>query len=172
MILAFDTYYFENKAKTVCISFETWSDESPFRIETEIIEGVSDYESGSFFKRELPSILSLLKRYSLNEVELIIIDGYVLLDDNGKLGLGGHLFEKLNKDIPIIGVAKSGFHLNKLNTRKLLRGNSKKPLYVSAIGIELNKAFEFIKSMPGNYRIPTLLQILDTKTKEKVSNNM
>jgi hypothetical protein len=27
MILAFDTYYFENKAKTVCIAFENWNED-------------------------------------------------------------------------------------------------------------------------------------------------
>jgi len=166
MILAFDTYYFENKAKTVCVSFKNWLDKTPFSIEEETIENVADYEPGAFYKRELPCILSLIKKYNLNEIELIIVDSYVLLDDNGKLGLGGHLFEKLNKSIPIIGVAKSGFHSNRINTKTLLRGDSKKPLYISAIGIALNTAFEYIKSMDGNYRMPTLLQILDTKTKE------
>ena len=104
---------------------------------------------------------------NIKKIDFIIVDSFVLLNDNGKLGLGGHLFEKLNKQIPIIGVAKSGFHSNNLNTKELLRGNSKKPLYISAIGIDLNLAYESIKSMHGNYRMPTLLQILDTKTKEK-----
>ena len=63
MILAFDTYYFDNKAKTVCISFRSWPDESPLGMEEEITEGISDYEPGAFFKRELPCILSLLRKY-------------------------------------------------------------------------------------------------------------
>jgi len=167
MILAFDTHYFENKAKTICVSFNDWSDETPSNIEEEIIEGISEYVPGEFYKRELPCILSLLKRYNLEEVELIIVDGYVLLDDDGKLGLGGHLFEKLNKKIPIVGVAKSKFYLNKINAKELRRGESKNPLFISAMGIELNEAFDCVKSMHGNYRMPTLLQILDTKTKSK-----
>ena len=171
MILAFDTYYFDNKARTICISFNSWTDKNPLNIYSEITEGISKYEPGSFYKRELPCILSLLNKINLNEPELIIVDSYVLLDDSGKLGLGGHLFEKLNKNIPIIGVAKSGFHSNKVNSKALVRGNSKKPVYISALGIELSKAFDLIQSMHGKYRIPTLLKILDTKTKEKVDNN-
>ncbi|MCD8455243.1 endonuclease V [Tenacibaculum finnmarkense genomovar ulcerans] len=166
MILAFDSYYFDNKAKTVCLGFDSWTDKEPLNIYVEITENIADYEPGSFYKRELPCIISLLKRIDINEIELIIVDSFVLLDDHGKLGLGGRLFEKLNKKIPIIGVAKSGFHSNNLNTKKILRGNSKKPLFVSSVGIELNIAYENIKSMHGDFRMPTLLQILDTKTKE------
>lgn len=166
MIVAFDTYYFENRAKTIGVSFNKWGDEIPFKIYTETIEGIEDYEPGSFYKREMPCILSLLKKINIDEIELIIVDGYVILNDDGKYGLGGHLYDKLNKQIPIIGVAKSGYAFNNLNSRALLRGESKKPLYISAIGIELNLAYEYIKSMYGSYRVPTLLQIMDTKTKE------
>ncbi len=172
MILAFDTYYFHNKAKTVCVSFENWSDESPKKVDLETLEGIADYEPGAFYKRELPCILSLLKRFDLNEVELIIVDGYVVLDDEGKLGLGGHLFEKLNQEIPVIGVAKSKFNANNLHSKELLRGSSKNPLYISSNGIEIGRAFECIKYMHGNHRIPTLLQILDTKTKEKIGKKI
>ncbi len=167
MILAFDTYYFDNKAKTVCLSFEKIEDNEPKKIYSEITENIADYEPGSFYKRELPCILSLLKKIELNNVEYIIVDSFVYLDDNGKIGLGGHLYNELNKEIPIIGVAKSSFESNKKLTKSLLRGISKKPLYISSIGIELEKAYEKIKNMHGEYRMPTLLQILDTKTKEK-----
>lgn len=167
MILAFDTYYFDGKARTVCVSFENWTDSIPVGIEFEIINEISEYQPGEFYKRELPCILSLLKRYKLNEVELIIVDSYVILDDEGKKGLGGHLYERLNKSIPIIGVAKSRFQSNKTNVIELLRGDSIKPLYISATGIKLEKAYHFIRSMHGNFRMPTLLKILDTKTREK-----
>ena len=168
MILAFDTHYFNKKAKTVCVTFSTWNSDTPDTIEYELLEGISPYEPGAFYKRELPCILSLLERFDLSKVKYIVVDGYVLLDDEGKLGLGGHLFEKLNQSIPIIGVAKSKFNANELNSKALLRGASKNPLYISAIGIGLDEAYEFIKSMDGEYRMPTLLQILDTQTKERI----
>ncbi|WP_103071798.1 endonuclease V [Aquimarina sediminis] len=172
MILAFDTYYYDNKAKTVCVSFENWNDSKPLDIDSEIIEGVEAYEPGSFYKRELPCILSLLKRMPITDIDYIIVDGFVLLDDEGKLGLGGHLFDAIDKSVPVLGVAKSGFHENKKNVRELLRGESIKPLYISAIGVELDRAYDMIKSMHGDFRMPTLLQILDTKTKEKVDESI
>lgn len=168
MILAFDTYYKEENAKTVCLVFNDWTDSKPMNIYEEILNGVENYEPGSFYKRELPCILSLLKKVEIEikNITVIIVDGFVLLDDDNKLGLGGYLYKQLNSKIAVIGVAKSGFHQNKKNVKELLRGESEKPLYISAMGIELNKAFEHIKSMYGIYRIPKLLQILDSKTKE------
>lgn len=168
MILAFDTFYFENKAKTVCVCFKNWEDVTPIEIKEEIIEGVAAYEPGSFYKREMPCILSLLKQFDLDEVELIVVDGYVVLNDEGKLGLGGYLYEELEKKIPIIGVAKSKFNENNTRAKELFRGESKKALYVSSIGIDLEIAYEHIKVMHGNYRMPTLLKILDTKTRENL----
>jgi len=165
MILAFDTYYYDGKAKTIAVSFNDWEDEEPKQIYTDIIEGVADYEPGSFYKRELPCILSLLKQINLEEIDIIIVDGYTTLEDH-KLGLGGHLYEALEKKIPIVGVAKSEFQTKKSAFKKVLRGESIKPLFVSTIGIDLENTCTNIKKMHGKYRMPTLLQIVDTKTKE------
>lgn len=85
--------------------------------------------------------------------------------------MGGVLFEKLEGKIPIIGVAKTKFHGNIANVIELLRGKSIKPLYITAERIELGQAKEMIQSMHGNFRIPTLLQLLDTKTKENSRGN-
>ncbi|MDC1107053.1 endonuclease V [Prolixibacteraceae bacterium] len=166
MILAFDTYYFEDKAKTVCVAFERWTDEKPIHIFEEIITGVQPYEPGAFYKRELPCILSLLETIKIRDIDLIIVDGFVVLDDTGKNGLGGYLYEQLDQKTPIVGVAKSGFHDNKQNVIKLFRGGSMKPLFITAKGLEVTEAVKNIKSMHGIYRNPTLLQVLDTKTKE------
>lgn len=166
MILAFDTYYFEDKAKTVMVAFNEWTDSTTTSIMEEVIGDVAAYEPGSFYKREMPCILSLLNQVELHNIHTIIVDGFVVLDDTGKSGLGGHLFDKLNGEIPIIGVAKSSFHNNKKFVRELCRGESKKPLYITAKGIDLDAAYQNIKSMHGEYRMPTLLQILDAKTKE------
>lgn len=64
--LAFDTYYFENKTKTVCISFSDWENEDNFKINTEIIDSIEEYISGEFYKRELPCILSLISKIGLD----------------------------------------------------------------------------------------------------------
>lgn len=166
MILAFDTYYYDDKANTVCLSFDTWADDTPKAINNEILGGIAEYESGAFYKRELPCIISLLKQYDMAEIDCIIIDGYVVLDNEGKLGLGGYLYAHLDQQIPVIGVAKSKFTLNEQLALPLFRGDSKRPLFISAKGIELNTAFEYIKSMHGKFRMPTLLQVLDTESKK------
>lgn len=165
MILAFDTYYFDDKAKTVCLAFEDWKDKKPTHEYQEITEGVAPYEPGSFYKRELPCILSLINSIDTDEVWYIVVDGFVYLDDAGKIGLGGHLYHALNGQIPVIGVAKSGFHNNTVNVKALHRGESEKPLYISAIGVGLEEAYGYIEQMHGPYRMPTLLQMLDAQTK-------
>jgi len=166
MILAFDTYYFNSKAKTTAILFKDWTDEEPIHIYSEVIEGIAEYESGAFYKRELPCILSLLKQIDTSLVELIIIDGYTLLDNKGSIGLGGHLYEELNRKFPIVGIAKTEFWANKDITEKVLRGESSIPLHITTIGIDSSLASRKVESMHGNYRIPTLLQLLDANTKE------
>ncbi|MDR6565010.1 MULTISPECIES: endonuclease V [unclassified Arcicella] len=166
MILCFDTYYFDNKAKTVCIAFESWENDENYQVTTEILEGIEEYQSGEFYKRELPCIMSLLEKIQIENIETIIVDSFVFLDDNQKLGLGGHLYRELGSTIPIIGVAKTNFATIEQNKRQLLRGTSIKPLYITAIGIDLDKATELIKNMSGPNRIPTLLKTLDTLTKE------
>jgi len=166
MILAFDTYYFDGKAKTVCLEFTEWNQSENFKIHTEIIDNVAEYIPGEFYKRELPCILSLLNQIDLKKVEAIIVDGFVYLDDEKKYGLGGHLYEKLNQEIPIIGVAKTNFASIEKDKRSLFRGDSQKPLYVTAIGIELGDAFQKVESMAGEFRMPTLLREMDRLTKE------
>ena len=167
MILAFDTYYFDNKAKTVCLEFTEWNESKFYKIYTEIIDNVEEYVPGEFYKRELPCIISLLNQIDLKKIEAIIVDGFVYLDDEKKFGLGGYLYEKLNKEIPIIGVAKTNFATIEKHKKPLFRGESKKPLFITAIGIELEDAVQKIERMDGEYRIPTLLKVLDRLTKEE-----
>lgn len=165
MILAFDTYYFGNKAKTVCLSFDSWTKCEKFEVYSEILENVEEYTSGEFYKRELPCILSLIKKIEIENIEAIIVDGFVFLDDNQKLGLGGHLYKSLGSKIPILGVAKTNFAAIEKNKRKLLRGKSDNPLYITAVGIDLDNATEMIKNLSGQYRIPTILKTLDSLTR-------
>jgi len=167
MKLAFDSYYYENKAKTVCIQFDNWIDSVPLKIYSEIINSVEEYEAGAFYKRELPCILSLLKNISIENLNTIVVDSFVVLDDFGKIGLGGYLYEYLNKSVPVIGVAKTNFAQNRFSKREIYRGQSKKPLYITALGVDLDLASEYIKSMVGEYRIPTLFKQLDAMTKDK-----
>ncbi len=166
MILAFDVYYIENKAKSVCIQFDNWADEIPINTISEIIEGIEDYEPGAFYKRELPCILHILDKLNLEYIEAIIVDGYVVLDDDGRPGLGAYLYESMSGKTPVMGVAKTHYFNNKNLVKEVFRGVSKKPLYVTAKGMDLDEAADKIRGMNGEFRMPTLLRYLDQTTKE------
>ena len=91
---------------------------------------------------------------------VIVIDGYVWLGANSAPGLGAHLFEALQSAIAIVGVAKSHYRDDTWSER-VYRGQSRKPLYVTAAGIEAAKAAALVSGMHGKHRIPTLLQLAD-----------
>jgi deoxyribonuclease V len=165
LILAFDTHYFDNRAKTVCLAFDAWNASEPEALYTETLEGIAEYVPGQFYKRELPCILSLLQQVTLTDVEAIVVDGFVFLDDDQKPGLGYHLYDALQQKTHVIGVAKSNFATLNILKLPLLRGDSANPLFITSIGIELQTAGQFVASMSGPYRIPTLLKMLDTETK-------
>ena len=166
VLLAFDTYYFDGKAKTVCIEFNQWNQDKDYKVHSEIIDNIEDYIPGEFYRRELPCILSLLEKMKLENIDAIIVDGYIYLDDDKKYGLGGYLYEKLNEKIPIIGVAKTNFASLNKDKKSLFRGDSQKPLYITSIGIDLEDAFKKVESMAGEFRFPTLLKELDRLSKE------
>lgn len=161
MIYAFDTYYYEDYANTVCIAFEDWSSENESEIFVEKTNITSDYESGAFYKRELPCIVSLLKKIRLQEGDLIIVDGYVSLDNDDKMGLGGYLYEALDQKYPIIGIAKNEFASPDSQRKAVLRGESKTPLFLTAKGEDVDDLLPKVLQMHGSYRIPTLLKKLD-----------
>ena len=117
------------------------------------------YEPGQFYKRELPCILKLVEENKLR-VDCIVIDGYVFLDGCGKAGLGKHLYDALSGKVPVIGVAKNRFK-DIGSEYEVRRGSSNRPLYITAAGIELDTAKELIRTMHGNYRVPTLLKRAD-----------
>ncbi len=166
MKLAIDVHYRTDFAKTVSVEFENWEDPTPVKINERLLHEVEAYISGEFYKRELPCILDILETTKKEDIELIIVDGYVFLDDQDRAGLGMYLYEALGAKIPIIGVAKKAFKDNKKNVVPVLRGESQNPLYITSVGIELKQAAEKIKGMYGDYRMPDLLRILDRRTKD------
>lgn len=164
MILAIDVYYIERKAKVVGILFE-WDDTHPQHTIITEVEKVEEYTSGQFYKRELPCILQLIQNIDITNIECIIVDGHVYVHNNLNLGLGGHLYHALQENVPIIGVAKKSFIDTEQVSFPIYRGTSKSPLYISTIGYDIEKAKQNIKTMYGDFRIPTLLKELDRITK-------
>ncbi len=63
------------------------------------------YRSGEFYLRELPPLRAVLTGEA--GLALIVVDGYVDLDPNGRPGLGAYVHAEFGP--PVIGVAKTRF---------------------------------------------------------------
>lgn len=165
MILALDVHYGAQNARAVGGLFN-WNDDVPGELVIVNINEVEDYIPGEFYKRELPCLIKIIEHIGLEYIEAIVIDGYVYIDNELSPGLGGRLYEILERRVPVIGVAKTSFLKNKDTVKEITRGESKNPLYISSIGIDLNLAALLVSQMKGNYRMPDILKMVDTKTKE------
>jgi deoxyribonuclease V len=158
MIAALDVHYDEisKTATAAAVVFEHWEDENPVAEYTASCACLEPYIPGEFFKRELPCLLAALGKVR-ETLSLIVIDGYVLLGN--KPGLGMRLWEALPARVPIIGVAKTRFH--SAPAVEIMRGESKSPLFITAVGVDPAEAAEGIRKMHGPFRIPTLLKRAD-----------
>lgn len=154
-----DVQYHTTEAVAACVVFREWTDERADREFVVRVPSPAAYEPGRFYVRELPCLLAVLGPLRTS-LDLVVIDGYVWLDADGQRGLGAHLHKALGGNVPVVGVAKtafagSGFAL------AVLRGASRRPIYVTAAGIEAEAAADHVRSMHGAHRIPTLLARVD-----------
>lgn len=164
MKLAIDVAYKEDVAFIAGVLFKEWSDEVPESVVYTVLEGIPEYEPGNFSKTELPCILYLIEQYDLKP-ECIVVDAAVFLTKEKKPGMGYHLYENLNKEIPVIGVAKSKFLDHDPKTEVFRRG-AKSPIMVTSIGIEQEKAHEIVHEMGGRFKMPELLKRVDAECRE------
>jgi len=164
MYAAFDVHYLKDgNAKAAAVLFSDYSDMKPAATITQLLPDAAEYIPGQFYRRELPCIVALLQQIS-EPLDEVVIDGYVMLGD--KPGLGMHLFNHLKGRAPVIGVAKSGF--KGAYAAEVFRGRSERPLYITAVGINLQRASEKISMMHGDFRIPILLKHVDLLARGKL----
>jgi deoxyribonuclease V len=121
-----------------------------------VLDRVAAYRPGNFFERELPAIRAVLSR--TGPLGLLVVDGYVDLDPDGRPGLGAHVHAELG--LPVIGVAKSNFR-TATHAVPVRRGASARPLYVTAAGLCPQRAADLVAGMHGDARIPTALRAVD-----------
>lgn len=159
MIAAVDACYGPDATAAAGITFRTWRDTEPVSEVVRILNAAVDYEPGQFWRRELPCVLSVINDLDAAP-SIVVVDGYVWLDDSKRKGLGAHLFEALQGRIPVIGVAKTPFGRSK-HAQCVFRGHSHKPLYVTVEGLPSPEAAAAIASMYGEHRIPALLKRVD-----------
>ena len=115
----------------------------------------ADYEPGAFYKKELPYLLRIIEHAGV-PLETIIVDSYVWLGVDHP-GLGKRLSDALGGRVPVVGIAKTHFAGSDYVARELHRGASKRPLFITAEGMDEDDAVAKVKSMPGEHRLPTIV---------------
>lgn len=164
-----DVDYQGATAVAACVLFDDWEAKTSTQQFVEVVSPVEPYIPGQFYRRELPCILKVLGK--LSELpEVIVVDGYVWLGNETKPGLGAHLHHALNAQATVIGVSKNRF-LNAAPVTEIIRGASKRPLFISAAGMNLIEAEHCIKVMDGENRIPTMLRLVDRLCRTAVANS-
>lgn len=155
----FDVKYYDEYAVIGYALFENHKSDIAFKTGQYKHEKPTPYISGEFYKRELPCLLTAINQIT-ETISLMYIDANVWLGENLK-GLGYYLYESLDGKIPVIGISKTSFHGAGKQVKLILRGESKSPLYISSIGIDLNKASNIVSEMSGDYRLPAMIKIAD-----------
>jgi deoxyribonuclease V len=160
-------YQEDERALSAGVVFNDWKDAEPVEQVVVEIDKTEPYVSGQFYKRELPCLLAVLKQLS-EPVDVIVVDGYVDLRP-GQPGLGRYLFNELGGRVQVVGVAKTAFL--GAHTTPVLRGESRKPLFVTSSGggAARFQAAIAVREMHGQYRFPTLLKRVDSLARGTIS---
>jgi deoxyribonuclease V len=124
--------------------------------ETAMVPAGPPYQPGEFYLREMPPLRAVIP--ASGEVALIVVDGYVDLDPGGRRGLGAHVHAEFG--VPVIGVAKTAFR-TATHAAQVLRGQSARPLYVTAAGMTIADAARMVGEMAGQFRVPDALKLAD-----------
>lgn len=159
MFTCLDVHYFDNTAHAAALVFDEWTATAPLSQFTASVPAPADYEPGHFYLRELSPLLAVIKKI-LQPIDCYVIDGYCYLSMEHAPGLGAYLFEALGSGAPVIGVAKNRYR-DSTHAVELLRAGTKRPLFVTAVGMSDEAASRCIASMSGSHRIPNLLKAVD-----------
>jgi deoxyribonuclease V len=163
-----DVSYASDVAGVACLLADTWTTATPAMEISKCLEcAPAKYVPGEFYKRELPLLRAVIDDLT-HLPSILAIDGYVWLGADNTPGLGAHLFQALHAATPIVGVAKTRYR-NDTWSEPVYRGKSRRPLYVTAAGVEIAKAAALVSSMHGKHRIPTLLQRVDRLARAAVA---
>jgi deoxyribonuclease V len=155
MICCVDVDYQPTTVTTACVGFDAWTDGAPaIEVVMRSTGPAAAYQPGAFYERELPYLLGVLER--MPAVDIVVVDGYVWLGP-AQPGLGWHLHAA--RGGIVIGVAKTRYA--GADGIEVVRGDSARPLFVTAIGIEPALAADHVRGMHGDFRIPTLLRTVD-----------
>jgi len=114
----------------------------------------AEYRPGEFFIRDVPAIRAVVA--STAPLDLLVVDGYVQVDPDGRPGLGGRLHALLG--IPVIGIAEEPYP-SATHAMGVRRGTyPERPVFVTAAGLPLRDAAEAVLKMSGGFRAPEALR--------------
>ncbi len=168
MILAVDASYGAGEAIAAGVLFSEWEAREPAAEAVVRFPVVAGYKPGEFWRRELPPVLALLRE--LQQLpECIVVDGHVYLDGYERPGFGKHLYDALQGKAAVVGVAKSRYK-DTPPEAEVFRGGSKRPLYVTAVGIGQADARAAIARMHGEHRLPAMLKRADQLSRTSSTN--
>ncbi|MBX9671525.1 MAG: endonuclease V [Candidatus Obscuribacterales bacterium] len=156
-----DVHYADQSATCALVLFDGWQAATPIQTFISKTGDLEQYQPGEFYKRELPSLITAIQMVA-QLPDSILIDGNVWISndiDNPKPGLGARLYEALQRRSVIIGIAKTRYAAGV--GIEVFRGQSKNPLYVTAVGLDVNQAAQHVQDMHGKYRIPTIVRLTD-----------
>ena len=168
MLACLDVDYRADHAVAACVYFAAWTDPAPAHEAIAHVTDLAPYVPGAFYRRELPCLLAVLGTRSTHDLAAIVVDGYAWLGPD-RPGLGAHLHAALGGHIPVIGVAKTAFHDTAL-ALPIVRGDSQRPLYVTAVGLDPKVAAAHVEAMHGAFRLPTMLQRVDRLARDTPSS--
>ena len=169
-IVFLDVDYAGTGARAAAVLAESWDAESPISTYVQDIEAVAPYESGLFYRRELPCLLAVLRRLPVAP-GTIVIDGYVWLSSARRPGLGARLYEALGGATPVVGIAKRVFAglESCAEVVWVIRGASRQPLFVTAVGIEAAVAARCVRRMAGRHRLADMMRLVDQLARRRTS---
>ena len=124
--------------------------------DTAVVSVDAPYQPGAFYRRELPPLRAVIP--TSVRLSLIVVDGYVDLDAEGRPGLGHHVHAEFG--VPVIGVGKTLFP-TATHAVQIVRGRSMRPLYVTAAGMPIAEAAQIVGEMTGKFRLPDAVKLAD-----------
>jgi deoxyribonuclease V len=154
-----DVHYAAHGAGAACVVARDWADEVPEESRYLSTPEIAPYVPGQFYLRELPPIINVLKALA-RDVRVIVVDGYVVLDEHGSPGLGAHLYQHFDGRYAVVGVAKTSYRRSTFAV-PVIRGSSRRPLFVTSMGMSQELAARSVARMHGEHRIPTLMGLAD-----------